>query len=178
MYAPRYLWSLGFSSVREAAKLHTWNCAAWAEIYSAADHSNVLVPLEILFLCLREVSDSGTMLQHLVGNSEMASQKSDISPSHQRPTTCWAWDTSCKPLEPWGSHRNQKASFCLPGAGSCCLSLMFVGMLCPQSSHSALLHTTQELTCTPSLTSVLLSPPHRWTVQKSVQLPVSSENIS
>lgn len=156
--------------------MHTWNCAAWVEIYSATDHSNVLMPLEILFLCLCKVSDSGTMLQHLVGNSEMASQKFYPFILHTRgPQHAGLGTYDVKPLRfPGGSHRNQKASFCLPGAGSCCLSLIFVGMPWPQSPHPVLLHTTQELTCTPSLMSALLSPPHRWTVQKLVQLPVSS----
>ena len=65
-------------------------CAAWVYIHSATDHSNVLVPLEILFVCLCKVPDNGAMLQHLAGNPEMASQKADISPSHQRSTTCQA----------------------------------------------------------------------------------------
>ena len=74
-------------------------CAAWVGIHSAADYSNVLVPLEILFICLCKVADKGTMLQHLAGNPEMTSQKSEITPSHQRSTTCQASDFIHKLLE-------------------------------------------------------------------------------
>lgn len=152
--------------------------AVWVHIRSATDHSYVLVPLEILFVCLCKVADSGIVLQHLAGNPEMASQKSDISPSQQ----ARLWTDHVNPLRfPWGSHRKQDAAFSLAGAGSCCRrSLTFVRMPCPQTPSPALLHATQDPTCTPGLASVLVIPANRQscTVQKSLQLPVSSENIS
>lgn len=134
--------------------MHTWNCAAWAEIYSATDHRNVLMPLEILFLCLCKVSDSGTMLQHLVGNSEMASQKSDISLSHQRPTTCRAWDISCKALEvSLGFSQKSKGFFLpprswelLPLTDVCWDAMSTKPPPCPAAHHSrAYLYTKSDV---------------------------------
>lgn len=182
-----YLWPLGFSSVQKTVKTahmklsqvqHGWS-------HSATDHSTVLVPLESLFVCLCKAADNGTMLQPLPGNPEMASEKPDISPSHQRSTTCQALYVSCKPLGVSLGFA-QKARCCffsprtwplLPLTDVCQDAVSAAHRPCPAACHSPY----QTPACqTPGLASVLLIPADRWscTVEKSVLLPVSLDNIS
>lgn len=171
LYVCTYVWSLGFVFVHDTIKTACMNlsCVVWVDTHSATDHRNVLLPLEMLLICLCKMADTSTVLCHMAGNPEMASPKSDTS-SNQRSMSCQALDV-CKTLGfssgKSSSHRKQYPSF--PEVGSYCLSPMHLRMPCPQALCPALLHATQLLTYMPGLSPVPLIPAHRWrcTVQQS-----------
>lgn len=151
-------------------------CALRVYMHSATDHSNVLVPLEILLVCLcKQHHAPAPSWEPWDGNLEV--KYFSFTPEVHNVPRLWTIMST-----PWGlsgvlteSKRLLFPSQELWAAAShWCLSG------CPQTPSPALLYANQELAFTSSLTPVLPISAHRWscTVQKTVQLPESLENIS